>query len=98
MSVKLHARVTREIEVPYETVKDWLGGNTAAADKISVMFREGISAGEYDDKGYIPFDWLYEDLRHGLSEHDMAVSLLLRMESDQAASEQSVLDDRIDIW
>lgn len=70
-TVKLHARVTREIEVTQEQAEalaEYLrtGERSDAAAEAVAKFTEGISAGSYDDVGYIPGEWLMQDLLAGL--------------------------------
>ena len=67
--IKIHARVTREIEVTLAEANLILGlsrgsledNEVKEAEKILGRFTEGIDSGNYE-KGYIPSDWLEADL------------------------------------
>lgn len=67
--IKVHARVTREIEVTVAEANLLLGlardslddAERKEAKKIAARFTQGINAGNYEN-GYIPADWLCEDL------------------------------------
>ena len=62
---KLHARVTREIEVTEEQMERLCnhicgGTENADIDDIRKAFTEGISSGDWES-GYIPFEWIDYD-------------------------------------
>lgn len=64
--IKLHARVTKEIEITEEQAErivNYLCGNVENCEFNDVrrQFTEGIDSGDYES-GYIPFEWLVEDL------------------------------------
>lgn len=64
--IKLHARVTREIEITEEQAErivNYLCGCVAHCEFDDVLrkFIKGIESGDYEN-GYIPFEWLAEDL------------------------------------
>lgn len=77
--IKIHARVTREITITDEQAKrlaqyldmEDLGsgyqGDEVNIDDILDAFTIGIDAGNYDDAGYIPGEWLADDLYRGKS-------------------------------
>lgn len=65
--IKLHARVTREIEITEDEakkIKDYLNGNIKQQEIADICwkFLEGVDSGYYDDAGYIPSEWLEADL------------------------------------
>lgn len=69
-TLKLHARVTKEIEVSYEDVEkivNYLCGSSENTDISNVTneFTKGVDSGSYES-GYIPVPWLTADLTHGL--------------------------------
>ena len=62
---KLHARVTREIEVTEEQMErlcNHICGCQENADieDIQMAFTKGIEQGDWES-GYIPFEWIDED-------------------------------------
>ena len=65
---KLHARVTKEIEITYEQaerlIHDLCNGSTGAKNISDIidMFNDGVDSGNYE-KGYIPGSWLEEDIK-----------------------------------
>ncbi len=67
--IKVHARVTREIEVTTAEANLLLGLSRGSLDeaeeeearKVLARFTEGIDAGNYE-AGYIPAEWLSADL------------------------------------
>ena len=67
--IKLHARVTREIEVTVAEANLILGlsrgsldeGEEKEAEKVLARFTDGVDSGNYE-KGYIPQAWLEADL------------------------------------
>ena len=67
--IKVHARVTREIEVTALEANILIGlsrgslddSYKAKAQEVLSRFTEGISSGNYE-AGYIPADWLQADL------------------------------------
>lgn len=73
-TIKLHARVTREIEVTLEQAEKLVNylcysSENNDVSEITELFTEGINSGDYDDAGYIPNEWLIADLTAGLSSH-----------------------------
>lgn len=66
-TIKLHARVTREIEVSKEMAEKLVNYLCESSDNKDISclqsrFKEGIDAGNYE-AGYIPVSWIVEDLR-----------------------------------
>ena len=67
--IKIHARVTREIEVTVAEANLLLGLSRGSLDeaeeeearKVLARFTEGIDAGDYE-AGYIPAEWLTTDI------------------------------------
>lgn len=64
-TLKLHARVTKEIEVTEEQMErlcNFLCGSTENCDvtDIKESFLKGIDSGNYE-AGYIPQDWIQAD-------------------------------------
>ncbi len=67
--IKVHARVTREIEVTVAEANILMGLARGSLDetektearKVLAKFPEGIDSGNYET-GYIPADWLQADL------------------------------------
>ena len=71
---RLHARVTKEIELTQdqaERMRNYVNGcvEHAEIDDIKEMFTNGIDPGNYES-GYIPFEWICEDLQIGEFEYD----------------------------
>ena len=69
--IKLHARVTKEIEITEEQAEwivNYLCGcvERCELDDINKMFTEGIDCGYYE-AGYIPYHWLEADLTEQMS-------------------------------
>ncbi len=65
--MKLHARVTREIEITEDEakkIKDYLNGDIKQQEIADICwkFLEGVDSGYYEDAGYIPSAWLEADL------------------------------------
>lgn len=65
-TIKIHARVTREIEITQEQAErlvNMLCGSLENHDisDIKKMFTDGIDAGNYE-AGYAPADWFIADL------------------------------------
>lgn len=62
---KLHARVTKEIEVTKSELNNLIEylnkKNLSGNEEICNRFKEGINSGGYDE-GYIPNEWLMVDL------------------------------------
>ena len=63
---KLHARVTREIEVTEDQMErlcNYFCGSTEHNDieDIRCAFTDGIDSGNYDDAGYVPQPWIEAD-------------------------------------
>lgn len=80
-TIKIHARVTREIEVSLEQAEklvnylcDCVENNDVS--EIVDLFTSGINSGDYDDAGYIPDEWLIADLTAGLNSHMSGSALL----------------------
>lgn len=67
--IKVHARVTREIEVTIAEANILIGlaigsldeSEEKAAEAILSRFTDGINSGSYE-KGYVPSTWLEADL------------------------------------
>ena len=73
--IKLHARVTREIEVTEEQAERLLDALLGRVDDpeledITEMFTEGINCGDDYLPGVIPYDWVIEDLKGIASESE----------------------------
>lgn len=73
--VKLHARVTREIEVTEEQANRLLDAllgkeEDPELEDITELFTEGIESGNYE-MGYIPFEWAIADLKELASESEI---------------------------
>ena len=79
-TVKLHARVTREIEISRkdaERLVNYLSGCNENCDTtiITTAFTEGVDSGSYEE-GYIPYEWLSADLEAGLKKLEGGEELL----------------------
>lgn len=62
--IKLHARVTKEIEITAEQITElvnYIRTGNGNIESIRNMFTDGIKSGNYE-KGYIPSNWLEADL------------------------------------
>ena len=65
---KLHARVTKEIEITYEQaerlIHDLCRGSTGTKNISDIinMFNDDVDSGYYEN-GYIPGPWLEEDIQ-----------------------------------
>lgn len=70
--IKLHARVTKEIEITEEQAErivNYLCGcvERCEFEDVKKMFTEGIDGGYYES-GYIPYEWLVADLENAPTE------------------------------
>ena len=71
-TIKLHARITREIEITYEQAESLFNYLSGAAENNSIssvieQFANDAEPGNYET-GYIPYSWLESDLEEYLKE------------------------------
>lgn len=72
---RLHARVTKEIELTQdqaERLRNYVNGciEHAEIDDIKEMFTADSTMEDSYELGYIPFEWICEDLQIGIFEND----------------------------
>lgn len=90
-TLKLHARVTKEIEISYEDAEklvNYLCESTENNDISGIIeqFQKSTTPGNYES-GYIPEPWLTEDLTHGLADIEGGKELLDYLTSNRCETE-----------
>ena len=89
--IRLHARVTKEVEITdeqAERIVNHLCGcaENAGIDDIVAMFTDDVNSGDYE-KGYIPYEWLRQDLISQLKG-----TALEYLESNEASGRKEDID------
>ena len=64
--IKIHARVTKEIEITEEQAERLVNNLCGCVEHSDIqdileMFMDGVESGDYEN-GYIPESWLHADL------------------------------------